>query len=196
MTGLRIQGQAGVAEYVAPRANGFLLTARTIPNFIELDAKKFEEYLRHEGLDEISAWRRQHGESALPGREFYSKYVKAILHTGGADPFVTKPAGHAIEFVPMADPASVAQGGELAVRVLFHGKPAPGLPVEASSFHEGKRKDRQLGKTDGNGMARIPLDEPGLWKLHSIRMERRTDTREADWESFWASLTFFIPDGK
>lgn len=46
ITGLRIHGQSAIAEFVAPTANGSLLTARTTPNFIELDAKKFEEYLQ------------------------------------------------------------------------------------------------------------------------------------------------------
>lgn len=150
--------------------------------------------LQHEGLVEICAWRRKHAESTLPGRELYSKYIKLILHTGGTDSFITKQAGHAIEFVPLVDPASVPAGGELAVALYFHGKPAPGMPVEASSFHEGKRTDRQQGKTDAQETVRIRLDVPGIWKLHSICMERLTDRREADWESFWASLTFFIPE--
>jgi hypothetical protein len=32
---------------------------------------------------------------------------------------------------------------------------------------------------------------PGRWRLHTILMERIT-TPDADWESFWATLTFEV----
>lgn len=193
LANVRIQGKAGIADFVAPAAPAFFLTARTIPNFIELDARKFDEYLHHENLNSIAKWRAEHGESNKPGREMYSKYVKALVHTGAPSDFATKPIGMPIEFVPLVDPATLQPGAVLTVRVLLRGKPAPGLPVEASSFSNGKRQDRQLGPTDSNGLVKIPLDVSGIWKLHSIHMERRADTRQAEWESFWASLTFEIP---
>lgn len=195
MTGLRIEGSAGRADFKTPQANAFLLTSRTIPNFIELAPLKFHEYLKHEGLDWVIEWRQKNGEAAKPGREMYSKYVKSILHTGPADAFVTKPAGLTIEFVPLVDPASLQPGTNLTVQVLFRGTAAPGLPVEASSFHRGAVKHRQIGRTDSEGKIQIPLQVPGLWKLHTILMEKHGDSERADWESFWASLTFFIESG-
>lgn len=193
LTGVRILGKAAVGSFKAPEAPAFLVLAETTPNYIELPALKFEEYLAHENLVSISEWRKAHGEAGKPGREMYSKYVKAILHTGAADAFVTKPVGQAIEFVPLTDPASLKRGDRLTVQILFRGSPAASLHVEASSAAVGGAvKHRQLGRTDLAGKIEIPLDVAGLWKLHAIFMQRRQDTAQADWESFWASITFEV----
>jgi hypothetical protein len=192
LNGIRILGKAAVGAFRAPEAPAFLILGETTPNYIELPAAKFEQYLAHESLVSISEWRKAHGESSKPGREMYSKYVKTILHTGAADAFVTKPVGQAIEFVPLVDPASRKPGDKLTVQILFRGSPAANLHVEAASATGGAVKERQLGRTDREGKIDIPLDVPGLWKLHAIRMERSQDTAKADWESFWASLTFEV----
>lgn len=188
---LRVQGKMAVGEFTTPAASGALLTARTIPNFIELDPVKFEQYLEHENLHWVIDWRKGHGESRKPGRELYSKYVKSILHTGGPDSFVCRPSGQTIEFVPFVDPASLKPGQTLQVRILFRGSPARDLHVEASSLSGGAVKQRDLGRTDSKGQISIPLDVAGIWKLHAIRMEC-SNSNEADWESFWASLTFEV----
>lgn len=192
MTNLRQQGKVALADFTAPADAAFLLTAHTIPNFIELQPKEFEDYLKHEHLDSIVAWRAKNGETGKPGRERYSKYVKSILHTGAPSANVTRPVGFAVEFVPLTDPASLKAGQKLRVQVLLRGQPLAGTHVEAQSLTAGKVKERQLGSTDAQGEIEIPLDTPGLWKLHTIRMERLTGDKEADWESFWASLTFEI----
>jgi len=192
MTGLRANGRAGFADFVAPPAAGFLLTAHTVPNFIELPATEFEKYLAGEGLEWVIEWRKQHGESARPGREVYSKYVKSILHTGGADPFVCRPAGQLIEFVPAEDPSFLNPGQRLRVVVLHKGVPAANVHVEASFAADGTVCHRQLGRTDTLGRIEVLIEKEGLWKLHAIRMERRFDRWQADWESSWASLTFEV----
>jgi hypothetical protein len=192
LTGVRIVGQAGFGDFKAPAAPAFLVVGHTIPNFIELDPKKFEEYLAHERLTAASEWRKAHGESAKPGRELYSKYVKTVLHTGAPDAFVTRPTGAKIEFVPLADPATKKPGDKLTVQILFNGAPAPNLHVEAASASGKNVKETPIGRTNSQGQIDIPLDSPGLWKLHAIHMQRRADTKQADWESHWASLTFEV----
>lgn len=195
LTGIRIVGTAAIGTFQAPDAPAFLVVAETKPNYIELEAPKFEEYLAHERLTSISEWRKTRGETGKPGREMYSKFVKTILHTGAKDAYVTKPVGQVIEFVPMADPAALKPGDRLTVQILFRGAPAANLHVESSSATaNGEVKERQLGRTDQAGKIEIPLDVAGLWKLHAIRMQRRENTAQADWESFWASLTFEVSE--
>ncbi len=192
MTGLRVTDRAGFAEFLAPSAAGFLLTAHTAPNFIELAPADFEKYLAEEGLGWVVDWRKQHGESKNPGREIYSKYVKSIVHTGGADPFVCRPTDQLIEFVPDADPSFLKPGQRLTVQVLYRGAPVQSVHVEAASSKGSDVRLRKLGQTDAQGRITVPIDTEGLWKLHTIRMERRSDRSEADWESSWASLTFEV----
>lgn len=193
LAGVRIAGKAAIGSFQAPEVPAFLVVAETTPNYIELAAPKFEEYLAHESLGSISEWRKSHGEAGKPGREIYSKYVKTILHTGGPDAFVTKPVGQTIEFIPTVDPAGLKPGDRLTVQILFRGSPAANLHIEASSATAaGEVKERQLGRTDQAGKIEIPLDVTGFWKLHAILMQPRSETSQADWESFWASLTFEV----
>lgn len=192
---LRIEGVATVADVNVPVGGGaFWLTSRTVPNFIQLEAAQFEEYLKHEGLEEIVRWRHAHGEAAKPGREMYSKYVKALGRAGDGAGFSTQPLGLAIEIVPLADPYALQPGQTLRVQVLWDGKPAAGLAIEMANAYDGKVTKKAAGRTGADGQLEIPLSGAGLWKLHAIGMRRGKNPREADWESFWASLTFELPE--
>jgi hypothetical protein len=173
----------------------FVLTARTVPNFLSLPADKFEDYLRHEHLDQIIAWRKANGEAAAPSRELYSKYAKTIVHGGGngASDFVTRPVGLTVEIVPEIDPARLAAGDSLPVRVLYESKPLPQLAVESMCAVDGKLVVEKWVTTDTAGRARLPVQAGAVCKLHAIHMVRRTERKDADWESHWASLTFEVP---
>jgi hypothetical protein len=191
---LRIEGTATVADVVVPSAQGlFTLTARTIPNFIQLDAKKFEDYLQHEGLQTLVEWRKQHGEAKKPGREHYSKYFKALGYVGAPTGKFDAPAGLALEFIPLGNPYAIKAGEPLRVRVLFRSKRQVGLAVALAHADGGRVSSRVVGVTNAQGEIAVPIAGAGLWKLHTIMMERKTNSSQADWESFWASFTFELP---
>jgi len=94
-----------------------------------------------------------------------------------------------IEIVPEKDPSQLRSGEALPVKVLFKGVPAKNLQLFAAST--GAPANKNIGKTDANGRIAVPVT-PGKWRLHTILMERIT-APDADWESFWATLTFEIP---
>ncbi len=179
-----------VAEFTAPAKGHFWLLSRTDPNFIELDAKKFEDYVEHEGLNYVSKWRRENHETDRAGKEIYSKYVKSLLVTGSGDDWFNRPAGLTIEFVPLDDPYAARPGATVRMQLLFRGKPAAGHEVELQTLAAGKPDRKILGNTDEQGIVRVPLVAGGFHKLHAIVMERRADRTKADWESWWATLTF------
>ncbi len=187
------QGKHTVAEVKIPGEGLAILTASTLPNFIELDAAKFKSYLEHENLNEVVAWREAHGESAKPGRERYSKYVKSLVLAGGPDAFYKERTGLTIEIVLQADPYSLGPGKTLPAVVLFRGKPAVNIAVESAWIEGGKAKMETIGRTDKDGRIRIPVVAVGPHRLHAIVMERCAEPKVADWESFWASFTFEIP---
>jgi len=179
-----------VATATAPSKGHFWLISRTTPNFIQLAPAKFEEYLSHEGLGRISAYRKQNGEAALPGREIYSKYVKSLLVAGAGDGSYSKPAGLTIEFVPLDDPSSAKPGTTVRFQLLFRGKPAAGHEVELQWAAGSKVNRSILGNTDTIGIVKVPVKAGSFHKLHAIIMERREDRKAADWDSHWATLTF------
>lgn len=184
-----------VARVRVPGEGTMVLVSYTVPNFIQLDAEKFRHYLEEEKLDHVLEWRRKNGETQKPGREIYSKYVKSLVRSGKADGYWAFQAGLTIEFIPEKDPYSLRPGDALPVRLLFRGEPAGGVAVESAWLENNQAKMETVGRTGRDGRIRIPIRAAGPHRLHAIVMERGRDTSRADWESFWATLTFEIPAG-
>jgi hypothetical protein len=169
------------------------VVAETSPMPIQLAPEKFLSYLGHEGLSGIIARREASGCANQPGREVYSKYIKVALPgETGATAFLAGAVGLPVEIVPLsAGPIQV--GGALRVCVLFRGSPAAGLQLRVSNReHNSEAAEPDvLGTTDTNGEFEFSLSRPGYWRLHTIVM-LESATADADWESWWACLTFSL----
>ncbi|MFN0101072.1 MAG: DUF4198 domain-containing protein [Bryobacteraceae bacterium] len=179
-----------------PAAGLAMLVAQTLPNFIELEPEQFRSYLEHENLTNALQWREAHGETRKPGRERYSKYVKSLILAGKPDAYFRERTGLTIEIIPEIDPYSLRPGATLPVQVLFRGAPAVDVAVESAWLVNGKSEMLVVGRTDANGRVTIPVKAAGPHRLHAIVMERCAEPKIADWESFWASLTFEISGGR
>jgi uncharacterized GH25 family protein len=153
-----------------------------------MKADEFTKYLKDESLTAAVESRAKLRETAKPGRERYSMYLKSIVLSGAPNEGYKQLTGQPIEIVPEKDPSSVRSGESLPVRVLFKGAPAPNLDLFAASKTKAKHR---VGKTDSNGRISVPV-AAGTWRLNTILMKRITEPT-ADWESFWATLTFEIP---
>ncbi len=187
------EAEQTTASVLTKGAGLAILTSSTIPNFIELDAAKFKSYLEHENLTNAVQWREQNGETDKAGRERYSKYVKSLIRVEKSDGFFKERTGLTIEIIPEVDPYSVKPGARLPVQVLFRGKPAIDVAVESAWLEGGRSVMENIGRTDRQGRIVIPVKAIGPHRLHAIVMERCAEPKAADWESFWASLTFEIP---
>jgi uncharacterized GH25 family protein len=161
------------------------------PSFVEVPAATFEEYLQLEGLEQIAAIRKQRGRADTSGREYFSRYAKALLTGRDASDAVSRPLGLRYEIVPDTDPT--AHRGPLRGRVLYDGEPLSGALVVAMS--EAAPSARLTARTDNAGAFSLALPRGGVWLIKSVHMVDTWWWSRADWESFWASLTFEAPDG-
>lgn len=165
------------------------LAVATTPKLLVLAPEKFEKYLSEEGLEQAAAWRKEHGETTEPGRERYTKFAKSLVVSEASSEDWGRPLGFAIEFLPESDPAALQAGGALPVRLMLHGKPASGVKVEAAT--EGSIAT--VGRTDSGGRITVPIGKAGRWRISGVAIERTSG--DADWQSFWASLTFEVRQG-
>lgn len=188
---VRQQGTAGIGDYTVPDGS-YVVTARTIPNFLQLDPTQFEGYLNHEHLDWVIRWRVDNKEFAKDGRELYAKHSKALLNLQAGD-FALKPVGQPIEIVLLDNPVKAGVGAKVRAQVLFRGKPVANQPLEVAWTLGDRTEKRWVGETGKDGTIAVTLESAGTWKLHTIVMERSRTPEKADWESFWASLTFAVP---
>lgn len=183
-------GQMPVAQVTFKTAGNYLIAMERNWSAITLDAKKFTEYLRDEGLDSIVAQRDQSGEANKEARERYSRYLKSLVQAGSRqDETYRREAGFTLEIIPQTNPYRLQAGDELKVKVLFEGKPLPNAKIFADNREAGNTRT-QGAKTASNGTAVFNIDRPGLWLLRLVHMRRCENQAEADWESFWAAYTF------
>lgn len=183
---------AGFVSFPSPGLRTLVYDSRREP--VELDAAKFEEYLREEGLEKVISLRKERGQSAAPGREVFSRCAKALVAVGGKEAGgrgYDRVAGLPLELVPEKNPYSLAGRGELPVRLLYQGKPLEGVLVMA--LQKGRAGEAVSARTDRKGRVALRLDRPGAWLVKAVHMIPAPKEAGADWESFWASLTFEIP---
>ena len=182
--------KADPAGRVTPASDGtYVVAYRSKRQSIELEAKKFEEYLKEEGLERVSEARVARKETDKAGREVFSRCAKTILSVGavskeGHD----RVAGMRLEIVPETNPYTAAAGDDLAFRVVFEEKPLEGGLVVARSRSEPKHT--VTARTDAKGRVTLKLDRAGEWMLKCVHMVPAAAETAMDWESLWASVTF------
>lgn len=173
-----------------PVSGHLIVTGVTASATMDMKADEFLEYLKEEGLTHVIESRAQRGEAGQPTRERYTMYAKSILVADTPNDGHGKVVGLPLEMVPEKDPYRLKSGESLPVRVLLRRSPAPNLEVKAVTAGAGS-KERTVGRTDADGLISVPLTS-GIWRLHTVYMERSAKA-DAEWESFWSTLTFEIP---
>ena len=105
----------------------YLIAMERNQSYIKLDAQKFTDYLKEEGLKDIIEQRMKSGESQTEGRERYSRYLKSLVQVGDRrDDTYKRELGFRLEIIPINNPYLLKLGDSLVVRVLFEGKPLAG----------------------------------------------------------------------
>lgn len=185
-------GDPAAAEIRLGAEGNHLLTYVSQPKSITLEPKKFNDYLKEEGLDPIIEMRKQRGESSKEGREQYTRYAKVLLQVGRtSDEIFRKVTGLKLEIVPEQNPYQMKAGEKLTAQVLFAGQPLTNALVSAK-YAGSKTKPgyTRESRTDRHGKITISLDDPGAWLICLVHMVAARNNPQADWESFWGSLTF------
>ena len=148
-----------------------------------MSVKRFETYLREEGLEHIIEQRKNSGSSSRPGREVYSRSAKAFLGNGSEREGFDVPLGFRLEIIPETNPAAP---GDLRIRLVFEGRPVAGVRV--SAIRSGDTEAAVSVRTDREGRVVLPLSEGGVWLVKAVHMIEAQEGSGVDWESIWASL--------
>ena len=173
----RVDGEG--ARVLAYESRGGLVT---------LPAGTFERYLRDEGLEVIVRRRASSGTSARGARDRFHRCARAILVVGAASARVPAESGLTLEIVPGLDPTRLHAGDSLPVRLLFRGRPLAGALVKL--LDEEVPGSVAAVRSDPHGEATLTLHADGAHLVKAVWMESAPAGTEADWESWWASLTF------
>ncbi len=183
-------GEKPVCTIAPERAGSHLIVMERDWSHIEIEAAKFNKYLKHEGLTAILEMRRKAGEDKVVGRERYRRYLKALVQVADkSDQTYARKIGHRLEILPRTNPYTSSKGDRMAVSVLFEGKPLRGAQVAAYN-RSGDDTQTQEARTDDQGRVQFLLDRSGNWLIRLVHMQRCENVRGFEWESFWAAYSF------
>lgn len=169
-----------------------LIGMHTTRSFVDLEPGRFDKYLEAEGLESVRELRRERGQENSNGREYYSRCAKSLVSAGdGPGKGFDRVLGYPLELIPQADPYALAPGKKLPLLLNYEGKPLAGVLVIAFTAEQPAR--RFQARTGRDGVVTLPLDRAGRWLVKAVHMIEVPDSDPAaDWESFWASLTFEV----
>ena len=179
---------AGLLRVDAPGL--MVIGYRSHPSTVEQTAEKFNQYLTEEGLEAIAALRARRGETGAV-RELFSRCAKSLVLSGTVKPTEGDYAlGFTLELVAEKNPYTTTAGQELPVRLTYEGRPlADGLVV---AINRNNPTEKLSARSDANGRVHFRLPQGGQWLIKAVHMIPAKADAQADWESFWATLTFEI----
>lgn len=123
---------------------------------------------------------------------FSNNTMKSIFSKGGKSVSFDHVLGHALEIVPLADPAALGKGDRFSIKVLFHGKPFTGTVNATWEGFEGDDGYAVESASNKDGIAEIPLESDGLWMIMVHTSEAYPDTEVCDNLNYTSTLTFRI----
>ena len=180
------------AGFIRVATPGLLIVGyRSNPSAVDLTAEKFNQYLKEEGLDAIAAVRARRGQTG-GARDLFSRCAKTLVSSGTPrEGQGDRALGFTLELVAERNPVAMAASDDLPVRLTYENRPLPGtLVVAINRTHPGEKLS---ARTDKDGRVHFPLTRGGMWLVKAVHMIEAPAGAGADWVSYWASLTFDIP---
>jgi len=162
---------------------------RSNPSAIELAANKFNQYLKEEGLDAVAALRAQRNETSAKVRELFSRCAKSLLFSGSPNEAQgDRPLGLTLELVAERNPYALRADEDLSILLTYENRPLANALVVA--MNRRNPSEKLTARTDNAGRVRFRLHPGGMWLIKTVHTVPAAAGSNAEWESFWASLTF------
>ena len=178
------------AGFLRVSTPGLMVIAyRSNPSAVELAPEKFNQYLKEEGLDAVAALRARRNETGAKAHELFSRCAKSLVLSGSPSKAQgDRPLGLTLELVAEKNPYAIRAGEELPVRLTYENRPLPGALVVA--MNRLNPSEKLSARTGNDGRVRLRLRPGGMWLIKAVHMIPAAQGTNAEWSSFWASLTF------
>lgn len=148
------------------------------PSTVELEADKFNTYLKEEGLESVLAERARRKQIGMKVREQFSRCAKSLL-AGSGDRLL----GFPLELMAERNPHELS-GTALPVRLTYESRPLAGALVVA--MNRQRPTEKVSARADKDGRVRLQIKGDGVWLVKAVHMIPAGE----EWASYWASLTF------
>jgi hypothetical protein len=150
---------------------------------------EFESYLADEGLERNLALAAKRWKLRGGILEIYKRCAKSFIRAGEATgTWSDHVFGFPLELVAETSPYTAGPERKLQLQLLYRGQPLEAALVVA--FNKQAPNEKIKLRTGKDGRVTLPLAKDGVWLVTSVHMIPAPLLSRADWESFWASLTF------
>lgn len=183
-----------VNQMVDKEGLAILSFVSTVRKLEYADAETFTQFLEREGLEWVMPLHKKRNLPESGFVEAYRRYAKSLVQIGdepGKDEKLELPFEWVLEDNPYKTPTD-----QLSARLYWQGKPHPETHV--SVFERlNNQVERIVLKTDKEGGLSIPVQKGAEYLVSAVHMTEPSKetlqtekTKEAVWESHWASITF------
>ena len=167
-----------------------ILALSTFRAVSELGADKFNAYVEEEGIVPIEIDRLQTRTTEQPGREIYSRYLKAIPDFGDDScdiSFLSQPIGQLLEIIPVTHPGKGCSD-DMTFELRYFGEPVANATLHWNRTDEKTPPVKVL--TDKMGHATFNRPEDGMWYVHAAWSRPiEQDRFNADFATTFSSLS-------
>jgi len=188
-----------IGDFPAFQSTGFadgllVLVHETTPSTITYaEWEKFHSFAEEKGRPDVLALHRSNGWPEADFTEDYTRHVKTLIAIGSG-------AGHdqsfglKTEFIALSNPYET--GFDHVMRVALHldGTPQPQRTITVFDKPDEGEVLTARHLTDSDGQARIPVTPGHSYLFDSVGFAPAPDSDEALWQTYWAALTFAVPE--
>lgn len=188
----------GSLQFAIYEEGTYLLSYNSTNKFIELEPKKFLEYLTEDGLQNAIDYRAANNETDSTGREYYQRSVKTIFQVGAKKTSLYKKQTNLpVDIIPLQNPYDLTESNPrpvLTAKILFQKKLLANQLVIV--WHRLNNKtSKQEYTTDALGQVSFPVTPNGRWMISTVKMERIANDPKAQWQSYWGTCTWGYETG-
>ena len=178
---------AGLLRVASP---GLIVVGyRSNPSRVDMSAEKFNQYLKEEGLDAIAALRSRRKETGAPARDLFARCAKSLVLSGTpSEAQGDRVLGFTLELLAERNPYATPAGRDMPFRLTYERQPLAGALVVA--INKSNPAEKLTARTDADGRVRLRLNRAGVWLVKAVHVVPAPEGANADWASYWASLTF------
>jgi uncharacterized GH25 family protein len=184
------QNEGDSLNIIFSEQGSVMFTFNSTNSFIELEAGKFLEYLKEDGLQNAIDYRLKNKETDSAGKEFYQRSVKTLIQVGKKNDDVYKTETTLpLDIIPQKNPYALTKSDSITLKILFKKKPLTNYTIIA--WHRINNKTTKSEYTsNAKGDITIPVKTTGRWMVSTVKMERLPSGEKAQWQSYWGSVTW------
>jgi len=162
-----------------------ILSYQSVPE--KVDYKNFEvfkSFLQDEGL--WKKWSKENPDFINSDiKETYTRYAKSLIQVG-AKPGEDFNTGLLFELIALNNP--YGSENKVEVLLLYKNKPFPNSQITIFNKTKNETTISKI-RTNNDGKATIALEKKGAFLISAVHF-KKSEIKNADWHSLWASLTF------